>query len=235
MRPARTSRPSIFVVNTAIGLAAAIVISAAAISSSAFASPPRPSAAGSAPTLQLGSRGPGVRALQAELERLTYLPAGSADGAFGLRTWHAVVAFQGWSWIQRDGVAGSQTRAALAHAHRPVPWSTAEGMEVHIAQQVLLLIRGGRVQRAIHVSTGRPGWPTPGGHFWLIERDMLSWSAPFHTWMPLAQYFYPGFAIHEYPEVPDYPASHGCVRVPEVEAARVWNFGRIGMRVWTSA
>jgi lipoprotein-anchoring transpeptidase ErfK/SrfK len=62
----------------------------------------------------------------------------------------------------------------------------------------------------------------------------MSWSNLFHVWMPLAQYFYPGFAIHEYPEVPDYPASHGCVRVPEVEAPTVWSFGRVGMRVWTS-
>lgn len=185
-------------------------------------------------TLQMGSRGPAVRVLQSRLIALSYLPAGAADGRFGVQTWHAVVAFQGWSGIERDGVVGARTQAALARAGRPRPWSTAEGMEVHIAQQVLLLVRGGRVQRAIHVSTGRPGWPTPIGHFDVIERATLSWSRPFDTWMPLAQYFYPGFAIHEYPEVPAYPASHGCVRVPEVEAPTVWRFGRLGMRVWTS-
>ena len=27
-------------------------------------------------------------------------------------------------------------------------------------------------------------------------------------------YFLRGFAIHGYPSVPAYPASHGCVRVP---------------------
>ena len=31
-------------------------------------------------------------------------------------------------------------------------------------------------------------------------------------WYPL--YFLRGFAIHGYPSVPAYPASHGCVRVP---------------------
>jgi lipoprotein-anchoring transpeptidase ErfK/SrfK len=31
-------------------------------------------------------------------------------------------------------------------------------------------------------------------------------------WYP--SYFLRGFAIHGYPEVPAYPASHGCVRVP---------------------
>jgi lipoprotein-anchoring transpeptidase ErfK/SrfK len=27
-------------------------------------------------------------------------------------------------------------------------------------------------------------------------------------------YFLRGFAVHGYPSVPAYPASHGCVRVP---------------------
>jgi L,D-transpeptidase catalytic domain/Putative peptidoglycan binding domain len=190
-------------------------------------------AAPAASMLKLGSHGAAVRALQHRLVDLGYLPVGAADGSFGSQTWHAVVAFQGWSGIGRDGVVGARTRAALAHAQRPVPWSHAEGMEVHISQQVLLLVRGGRVQRAIHVSTGKPGWPTPVGRFRVTERLTLSWSRPFQSWMPLAQYFYSGYAIHEYPEVPAYPASHGCVRVPEAEAARVWRFGRIGMRVWT--
>lgn len=211
-------------------LASALALATLALSWGVLVAP----SAQAASRLQIGSRGPAVLTLQHELERLTYLPVGTADGVFGVRTWHAVVAFQGWSGIARDGIVGPRTRAALADARPPVPWSRAEGMEVHIAQQVLLLVRGGRVRRAIHVSTGRPGWPTPVGHFRIIERDTLSWSAPFATWMPLAQYFYPGFAIHEYPEVPEYPASHGCVRVPEVEAPTVWDFGHVGMRVWTA-
>ena len=100
---------------------------------------------------------------------------------------------------------------------------------------MLLLVSGGHVVRAIHVSTGMPGWPTPIGHFTVRARDALSWSAEFHVWMPLAQYFADGYALHEFPDVPDYPASHGCVRVPSEEALAVWRFGRIGMRVWTKA
>lgn len=187
-----------------------------------------------APMLQLGSHGPAVRALQSELARLTYLPRSAIDGGFGTRTWHAVVAFQGWSGLAMDGVVGPQTRKALVHARLPTPWSTADGFEVHIAQQVLLLVRDGRVQRAIHVSTGMPGWPTPRGHFTILERDPMSWSLRFHAWMPLAEYFYDGYALHEFPEVPAYPASHGCIRVPSDEAQVVWQFGRIGMRLWTT-
>jgi L,D-transpeptidase catalytic domain len=64
-------------------------------------------------------------------------------------------------------------------------------------------------------------------------REAMSWSAPFHVWMPLAQYFYGGYAMHEFAAVPAYPASHGCVRVPQSESRAVWQFGSIGMRVWT--
>ena len=212
-------------------LAAASTASVAHATPRLAAAPVGRQAAG---TLSLGAHGPAVRTLQSALARLSYLPTDSVDGVYGERTWHAVVAFQGWSGLDRDGVAGPLTRRALAHARRPVPWSTATGFEVHIAQQVLLLVRGGRVQRAIHVSTGRPGWPTPVGHFTILERDPMSWSAPFQVWMPLAQYFYDGFALHEFSEVPAYPASHGCIRVPSVEAQAAWQFGSVGMRLWTS-
>jgi hypothetical protein len=151
-----------------------------------------------------------------------------------MQTWQGVVAFQGWSWLPRDGIVGPRTQIALSRARRPTPWSPATGIEIHIAQQVLLLVGNGIVQRAIHVSTGKSSTPTPLGHFRITWRDPMSWSYQFHTWMPLAQYFYRGYAIHQYPSVPAYPASHGCVRVPASEAQTVWQFGRVGMRVWTS-
>lgn len=186
--------------------------------------------------MRMGSRGHAVLELQRRLAWAKYLPWGAAiDGVFGLQTWNAVVAFQGWNGLPRDGVVGPGTRAALSHAQRPRAWSGTTGFEIHIAKQVMLLIRDKRVLRAVHVSTGRPGWPTPLGFFHVYARYKLSWSVPFQSWMPLAQYFDEGFAIHEYEDVPEYPASHGCVRVPQPDARTVWNFGYIGIRVRTLA
>lgn len=192
------------------------------------------SARSAASMLRLGSRGAAVRELQASLARLTYLPYSGVDGLFGMQTWHAVVAFQGWSGLSRDGIVGPRTRSALSHARAPMPWSRATGFEIHIRQQVLLLVRDRRVQRSIHVSTGAGG-STPLGHFHVYRRELMSWSVPFHVWMPQAQYFFEGYAMHEFTSVPTYPASHGCVRVPAVEARAVWQFGAIGLRVWTRA
>ena len=191
-----------------------------------------PTARSAATMLRLGSRGPSVRELQASLARLTYLPYSDVDGVFGMQTWHAVVAFQGWSGLSRDGIVGPRTRSGLSHARTPVPWSRADGFEIHIPQQVLLLVRSGRVQRSIHVSTGAGG-ATPAGKFRIYRREAMSWSVQFKVWMPLAQYFYRGYAMHEFPSVPAYPASHGCVRIPSTDARAVWQTGQIGMRVWT--
>jgi lipoprotein-anchoring transpeptidase ErfK/SrfK len=105
------------------------------------------------------------------------------------------------------------------------------GLEIDTARQVLLLVSEGRVARAIHVSTGAGG-RTPLGHFSVYRKEVLSWSVPFKTWMPYASYFHGGFALHSYSSVPAYPASHGCVRVPAVEAPGVYGFAKYGLPVW---
>ena len=173
-----------------------------------------------------------VEALQERLAALSYLPAGYRTGILDYRTVQAVMAFQGWEGITRDGVAGPQTRKRLLIAAPPRPWSaTGRHVEVHIAQQVLLLVDGGRVVRAIHVSTAAPGHVTPTGSFTVYRKERMSWSVPFQVWMPYASYFTGGYAMHEYPDVPPYPASHGCIRLPAGDALVVWDFAGIGTPV----
>jgi lipoprotein-anchoring transpeptidase ErfK/SrfK len=46
-----------------------------------------------------------------------------------------------------------------------------------------------------------------------------------------ASYFIGGYAIHGYFEVPTFPASHGCVRVPIPNALSIYHWLRIGDRV----
>jgi len=179
-----------------------------------------------------GAHGPHVVALQRRLAALTYLPAGYSSGTVDYRTSQAVMAFQGWEGITRDGVAGPQTLARLRVASTPRAWSTAtRHIELHIAQQVLLLVGDGRVLRAIHVSTAAPGHVTPTGTYTIYRKERMSWSVPFQVWMPYASYFTGGYALHEYPDVPGYPASHGCVRVPAGEAVVVWDFATLGTPV----
>jgi lipoprotein-anchoring transpeptidase ErfK/SrfK len=174
-----------------------------------------------------------VKALQNKLIRLKYLQPGLATGNYGNRTVQAVMAFQGWVGLTRDGIAGTATYRALAHAKTPVSWGhNRKHMEVHKAQQVLLLIgKLGNVKRAIHVSTAGPGHFTPVGIFHIYRKEIMSWSTLFNVWLPFADYFTGGFAFHEYPSVPGVPASHGCIRISDGDAQVVWKFATLGTRV----
>jgi len=46
-----------------------------------------------------------------------------------------------------------------------------------------------------------------------------------------SNYFIRGYAIHGYPEVPNYAASHGCLRIPNANAAFVFGWVNIGDRI----
>jgi hypothetical protein len=203
-------------------LIAAVVIGMLAVAPAASARP-----------LELGSSGVDVRHLQQRLAELSFLPDSAASGQFDQRTWHAVVAFQGWQGIPPDGVAAGNTRRMLRRATLPQPSSRDDGFEIHLRAQVLLIVRNGTTRRAIHVSTGS-GDRTPHGHFSVYSKQVMSWSKPFKTWLPLAQYFVGGIAMHQYFSVPAYAASHGCVRLPADEANVVWSKGEVGDRVWVT-
>lgn len=180
-----------------------------------------------------GERSLSVKALQQRLAELKYLPKSAVDGIDGYRTQQAVLAFQSWRGLARDGVVGPATRAALAKASPPRPHGDGPSrrIEVYRDRGVTLLIKNDRTKRAIHVSTGGPGNETPAGTFQVFRKELKSWSVPFQTWLPYASYFNNGIAFHEYPDVPVYPASHGCVRVPAPEAPGVYKFATLGTTV----
>jgi dienelactone hydrolase len=167
------------------------------------------------------------------LSALGYLPPKATPGntsRYALS--QAIMAFQGWNGLPRDGVVGAATATRLAVAGRPVPRRRGGGtwLEGDIGKQVVLLVRGGKVVRAIHFSSGSAG-NTPRGTFTIFRKERMSWSIPFRSWMPYASYFTGGFAFHEYPDVPGYPASHGCVRIAAPFAPYLYDFARYGTPV----
>jgi lipoprotein-anchoring transpeptidase ErfK/SrfK len=185
-------------------------------------------------TLSIGSAGPGVHQLQKKLIKLRYLGPSGLTGVYSERTSQAVMAFQGWVGLPRDGVAGTTTLRRLRKTdHRAIPWSRVyKHVEVHKDRQVALLIgKGGKTVRAIHVSTAAPGHVTPSGHFRIYRKELMSWSKPFQVWLPYASYFYGGDAFHQFPSVPGYPASHGCIRIFDREAIVMYHFATLGTRV----
>ena len=159
------------------------------------------------PTLGPGARGPSVLALERRLSELHYALRG-VDGAYGQDTYEAVLAFQKVNGLPRTGRVESWLWRRLARAGVPRALRGGDYIEVDKTRQVLFVVDDGRVAKVVHVSTGATG-NTPLGS-WTVYRTVPGWD--WVLWYPL--YFKGGFAIHGYPSVPAYPASHGCVRIP---------------------
>jgi lipoprotein-anchoring transpeptidase ErfK/SrfK len=172
------------------------------------------------------------RGVELRLAALGYLDASDAGAADDYLTEQALLAFQGWEDLDRTGTVTGQTQLALFRAARPIPAARRPGrrVEIHRDLGVLLMVEDGRVVRAVHTSTGAGG-ATPVGDFAVYAKVLYSWSVPFQVWMPFAAYFRGGIATHQSPDVPSYPASHGCVRLPEGEAERVYRFVDVGTPV----
>ncbi|HXF98878.1 MAG TPA: L,D-transpeptidase family protein [Gaiellaceae bacterium] len=172
-----------------------------------------------------------VRGVQLRLSRLGYLDRRDVTGELDYRTSQALLAFQGWEGLARTGTVTGDVQVELLRAAAPRGRpGRGRRVEIHRDRGVLLLLDGRRLVRAIHTSTGAGG-ATPAGTFRVYRKERLSWSRPFQVWMPFASYFRGGIAMHEYPDVPAYPASHGCVRLPAGEAERVYRFVAIGTPV----
>lgn len=196
--------------------------------------------------LEAGDSGDAVETLQQRLDALGYW-TGPTDGVYGELTEQAVLAFQGWEGLPRDGRVGPETRAALDTASRPTPDASGDLIEVHLDQQVLLVVDDGRTEQALHVSTGSgERYTHPSGHQAVADTPVGEWEISWRIdgwrqsdlgrlWRP-AYFHQDGIAIHGYPEVPAHPASHGCVRVSMTAMDMLWAEGhaREGTRVVVS-
>ena len=113
---------------------------------------------------------------------------------------------------------------------------------VYLSEQRACFYKGKRVVGESTVSTGKPGFSTPPGHYHVISKDRNHVSSEFGDYvddsgkvvksnidsrndpqppgthfdgarMPYCMHFNGGYAMHE-GYVPRYAASHGCIRLP---------------------
>jgi hypothetical protein len=178
-----------------------------------------------------------TRTIQRRLAALGYLTRDAVNGKYDYRTQQAVLAFQAWEGLDRDGVAGTKTQARLADAGRPKPQEDEDGkyVEVYRDRGVVLLVEDGRVTRAIHTSTGvgqnSTDLGTPTGEFEITRKEQRSWLVPFKQWAPYAAYWNGGYGFYGAADVPAGAASFGGARIPLPEAKIVWGFVDVGTPV----
>ncbi len=87
-------------------------------------------------------------------------------------------------------------------------------VEVNLTEQRLRAYEGARLVLQTNISSGRGGI-TPTGNFKAGYKDADHHSSLYHNSpMPWSVQVRGNIFIHGHTEVPDFPASHGCVRVP---------------------
>lgn len=177
-----------------------------------------------------GARGPVVRLLQSRLAPLGYVVG--RRGVYDARTARAVVAFRKLTNMSRTSYASEEVFRRLARGwgrfkvRHP---SHGRHVEADLTHQVIALIERGRAVRIYPMSSGKPSTPTILGSF----RVYMKTPGTNSLGMIYSSYFVRGYAIHGYVDVPVYPASHGCLRIPPAEAVSVYDWVRVGTPVDT--
>jgi peptidoglycan hydrolase-like protein with peptidoglycan-binding domain len=176
-----------------------------------------------------GERGVKVLLLQRALFAQHY--ATPVTGYYDDATARAVLAFRKANDMSRDGYATNEVYAKLLRdqgAFKLRYPKAGKHVEFDWSRQVLVLAQNGKPYRTYHTSSGKPSTPTVFGSY----RFYLKTPGTNAKGMVDSSYFIGGYAIHGYADVPAYPASHGCLRVPIPNALQIYNWIDIGDQIF---
>ncbi len=176
-----------------------------------------------------GDKGQFVDLVQQRLAALhVFVPE---SGVYDQRTGLALDAYHRLlGWGEGNQSLGGRTIGALLNGQGafkvryPGDGKHAEG---DLGDQTLALINGSQVYRVYPISSGKPSTPT------VLGRYQVYYRVPGYLpdGMYYSSFFYRGYAIHGYDPAPDYPASHGCMRLPIIDAIGVFHWLNYGDRV----
>ncbi|GAC1315768.1 MAG: hypothetical protein NVSMB25_00220 [Thermoleophilaceae bacterium] len=176
-----------------------------------------------------GVGGVRVRLLQRALAGLGYVT--SRGGRYDSATARAVLAFRKVNRMGLRTTADTRIFAMLFRGQGGFRLRYPGGgrhVEFDFSRQVLVLADHGRAERIYHASSGKPSTPTVFGTYSFYTQE----PGTNRKGMFDSSYFTGGYAIHGYPAVPAYPASHGCIRIPLADAVSVYNSIRLGEHIF---
>jgi len=172
------------------------------------------------PALHEGQCGDVVVGFKKAMRAMGYI---ANDGrCFGGKTARGVLAYRKVNGMSRSMRAGKGLvkRAFAGRGEYRVRHPNAgEHVEAPLSKQVLVFTKGDEPFAIYPVSSGKSSTPTVTGHFEFIRQEPGYNS---HG-MYYSFYFYGGYAVHGYESVPDYPASHGCIRTFIADQPEIYN------------
>ena len=162
-----------------------------------------------------------VAGFKKALRRMGFLPGGGK--CFKGKTGRAVLAYRKVNNMRRNSHAGKglvkrvySGRGGYNVRHR----GAGDHVEVPLGKQVLVFAKGDRPYAIYPISSGAPSTPTVQGHFKFGTYTQPGYN---NLGMYYSYYFYGGYAVHGYHSVPNYPASHGCIRTFISDQPEIFN------------
>ncbi len=172
------------------------------------------------PSLHQGQCGDVVVGFKKAMRKMGYI---ANDGScFGGKTARGVLAYRKVNDMSRSMRAGAGLvkKAFSGKGGYEVRHPGAgEHVEAPLSKQVLVFAKGDKPFAIYPISSGKSSTPTVTGHFEFIRQEPGYNS---HG-MYYSFYFYGGYAVHGYESVPDYPASHGCLRTFIADQPEIYN------------
>jgi len=178
-----------------------------------------------------------IKEAESRLSNMGYW-TGPLDGVLDTATRSALIAFQKWEGRAVTGELTLDELEAIRTSAAPKAREPGyEHVEVDLDRQVLLLINDEGGVRVLSVSTGsgkefvEEGQTsisyTPRGRFLVYEKESGWKNGPLGSTY-YANFISGGVAIHGSRNVPNSPASHGCIRIPMFAAREVSKLLRVG-------
>ncbi len=171
------------------------------------------------PSLHPGECGDVVKGFKKAMGKMGYVSGGGS--CFNGRTGREVLAYRKVNGMNRSQKAGAGLVKSVFGGkggyHVKYP-SAGEHAEVPLDKQVLVLSKGDKPFAIYPVSTGKPSTPTITGHYSFYRQE----PGYNNEGMYYSFYWHNGYAVHGYHEVPDYAASHGCVRTFIADQPRIY-------------
>jgi L,D-transpeptidase catalytic domain len=177
------------------------------------------------PSLHQGQCGDVVVGFKKAMRKMGYIA--NSGRCFGDKTARGVLAYRKVNGNSRSYRAGAGLVKAVfsGRGEYEVRYPGAgEHVEAPLSKQVLVFAKGDKPFAIYPISSGKSSTPTVTGHFEFIRQEPGYNS---HG-MYYSFYFYGGYAVHGYESVPDYPASHGCLRTFIADQPEIYeriNFG----------
>ena len=181
------------------------------------------------PGLHQGQCGDVVVGFKKAMRKMGYI---ANDGrCFGGKTGRGVLAYRKVNDMTRSTRAGAglvKKVFAGKGGYTVRHPGAGEHVEAPLSKQVLVFAKDGKAFAIYPISSGKYSTPTVTGHFEFIRQEPGYNS---HG-MYYSFYFYGGYAVHGYESVPDYPASHGCLRTFIADQPEIYNRIFFGEDIW---